>query len=103
MELVNTKPETQNLLWGYSYSTYNSTSESYMEHVGFEASFKLDLMLGYQIFLHYLIRNKENMLIFNPNIYLQLATLNHIAFKLYWIEWWFYFNITAEKFTPVDY
>ena len=74
-----------------------------MEHIGFEASFRLDLLIGYQIFMHWIIRDQENMMIFNPNIFLGLLTINHVAFKLYWIEWWFYFNIVAEKFTPVDY
>ena len=49
------------------------------------------------------MRDKENLLIFNPNIFFQLATWNYIAIKLYFIEWWFRFNVTAEKFTPVDY
>ncbi len=74
-----------------------------MEHIGFEASFKLDLYIAYQIYLHWLIRDDENLLVLNPNIYLSLATLNHIAFKLYFIEWWFHFDIVGEKFTPVDY
>jgi hypothetical protein len=74
-----------------------------MEHIGIEVAFRLDLAAGYQVFLHWLYRDDENFLIINPNIYFQLATLNHIAFKLYWIEWWFRFNIIAEKFTPVDY
>lgn len=104
VNLMNIKPETQNLLWGYQYKTYDPlTNELYMEHIGFEASFKLDLAAGYQIFMHWLIRDKENLLIFNPNIFFQLATWNHVAFKLYFIEWWFRFNVTAEKFSPVDY
>ena len=91
-------------MWGYDYSTFDQdTSPAHMEHLGFEASFKLDIAAGYKVYLAWLYRDDENFLILNPNIFLQVATLNYIAIKLYWIEWWFRFNIEVEKFTPIDY
>jgi hypothetical protein len=91
-------------MFGYDYSSYDATSdESFYEHIGFEASFNIDLAAGYQAFFQWITKDKENLLVINPNIFVEVSTRNWIAFKLFFIEWWFRFDITGYKFTPVDY
>ena len=102
-DLMTITPDPVNLMWGYGYNSYDISQPALFEHLGIELSFTLDLAVGYQIFLSWLYRDDENFLIINPNVFFTLASLNYVAIKLYWIEWWFRFNVVAEKFTPLDY
>ena len=104
VDLANFAPQPINYMFGYDYNSYDpTTDEAFYEHIGFEASFNIDLAVGYEAFFQWIVRDKENLLVINPNFWVEVATKNWIGFKLYFIEWWFRFDIVGYKFTPVDY
>ena len=53
--------------------------------------------------MQWLNRDSVDYLIFNPNLFAQIASLNYIRVNFWWIEWIVKFNVVAEKFTPFDY
>ena len=90
--------------WGYEYA--NSTMENPTEDsldFRFEISFNLDLGVGYEALIFWILREGKNLLVFNPNAFVELSTRNYLKFKLGIIEWTVNVDFTGYRITPVDY
>ena len=90
--------------WGYEYanSTMDNPTEDSLDF-RFEISFNLDLGVGYEALIFWIRREGKNLLVFNPNAFLELSTRNYLKFKLGIIEWTVNVDFTGYRITPVDY
>ena len=69
----------------------------------FEIAWNLDLGIGYEALMFWIFREGKNLLVLNPNVYVELASHSWILFKLYFVEFRFNIDITGYKIAPVDY
>merc|ERR1712110_79023 len=49
------------------------------------------------------MREGKNLLVLNPNAFIEIASHSWVTFKLYFIEFTFNIDITGYKITPIDY
>lgn len=72
--------------------------------MGFDAGFNTDLSAYYQIWvLQWLKYGNGNWIYWQPNLEISLKANFWVAIKLYWIEWYFFFDAYAIRFNPIDY
>lgn len=96
-ELANFAPEPLNLIFGYDFS------EVTLSNFGIEFSFNIDLSLGYRALMFWMVRAQENLLVLNPNIFLEAASHSWMVLRLGVVEFWFRLDLIGYKFSPVDY
>ena len=90
--------------WGYEYmksNISNPTDDSL--DFRFEVAFNMDIGVGYEILLFWILREGKNLLVLNPNAFIELSTRNEMKFKLGIIEWIINVDLTGYRITPLDY
>lgn len=90
--------------WGYGYTKSNLDAPKDDDlDFRFEVGFNLDLGVGYEALLFWILREGKNLLVLNPNVFCELASHSYIMFKLYFLEIRMNVDITGYKIAPVDY
>ena len=90
--------------WGVEYMKSNldaPTEEG--NDFRFEVAFNMDIGVGYEILLFWILREGKNLLVLNPNAFIELSTRNEMKFKLGIIEWIINVDLTGYRITPLDY
>ena len=90
--------------WGYEYmkSSIDNPTEDSIDF-RFEIAFNMDIGLGYEALIFWIMREGKNLLVLNPNAFLEISTRNEMKFKLGFIEWIINVDFTGYKITPFDY
>jgi len=71
-------------------------------NLGISATLQADAALGYELPLFSVYTDRHNIG-FNPQVYLEFASHNFIAFHLGWINLKFDLDLNVIKFTPFDF
>lgn len=85
----------------YTYGfDYIGRSDS---NFGIEMSLNVDLSLGYRALMFWMVRSEENILVLNPNLFVEIAS--HSWFKISFgiIDVKIALDLIGYKFSPVDY
>ena len=90
------------VVFGYDFES-NGYTDAAGRDVGFETGFTADLTLGYQFVLYWLYREAENFIVMNPNLNGEVAAHGWLAFKLYFMQLWFFVDLEFFKASPLDY
>lgn len=61
------------------------------------------MSLGYQLLMFYYKKEMADLLVLNPNIFVELASHIFINFRLYFIDLGFRIESNGYKIKPVDY
>lgn len=92
-------PEPINYTYGWDTDPANISANNF----GVEASFNMDLAIGYKVLLFYMVRMNENLLIMNPQAFMEAASHSWVSFHLNFVEIKLLLNMNAYKFTPADF
>ena len=107
VDLVHTKKIVQALphgFFGYDYSITHPVDAAEDDLAwGFECAFNIDLGVGYEALLFWILREGKNLLIMNPSLFFEVSSHSWLAFKLYFFEIRINLDLTGYKITPVDY
>ena len=107
VDLVDMKKYVKALpygFFGYEYSALSDPAAAEDDLVwGFECSFNIDLGVGYEALLFWILREGKNLLILNPSLFFELSSHSYLSFKVYFFEIRINLDLTGYKITPVDY
>ena len=107
VDLFNTKKIVKDSsygFWGYEYTKSNldaPTADSL--DFNFSVGFNLDLGVGYEALLFWILREGKNLLVLNPNVFFEVASHSYISFKLYFVEIRINLDLNGYRIAPVDY
>ena len=92
--------------WGYEYMASTIKDRDPLDEdrdFRFEFGLDADLGLGYEGLIFWIKREGKNLLVLNPNAFLEVASKSWISIKLYFIEFTIKMDLTGYRITPLDY
>ena len=89
--------------FGYEYPEFPRSYTLNENTFQFEFDANIDLSIGYQVLMFYYRKEQADLMVLNPNMFLELASHIFINFRLYFVDIGIRADINGYKIKPVDY